>query len=480
MRPWTFPVTLDGTAREPLFLQVVRAITADIRRGRLKPGDRLPGSRTLARTLGLHRNTVLAAYRELEAEGWIQGGDRCTRVAGDLPSLPRAMQPAGKGGLAFDLPGLREGGPPALPLRPDLLDLAGGLPDVRLAPVDLLGRALRRALGSRPSALGYGDPRGEPRLREALATLLAQVRGLALGADQVLVTGGSQMALDLILRTLIRPGDRVAVENPGYPPAWRMFEAAGAALLPVPVDDGGLQVEILERHLAEGPVRAVFLTPHHQFPTTVALTASRRLRLQELARKHRIALIEDDYDFEFHFEGRPVLPMASADPSGTVIYLGTLSKVLAPGLRLGFVAGPRPLVETLAAQRFLLDHHGNRVVERAVAELIEDDLLQRHARKMRRIYAGRRAALADLLERHLGAALSFRPAPGGLSYWCTTAPGIDAAAWAARALDRGVRVKAGLEFDLERRNVARMRIGFSGLDEMELARAIDVLNRALG
>ncbi|MDR3671217.1 MAG: PLP-dependent aminotransferase family protein [Holophaga sp.] len=475
----TFPIALDGAAREPLFLQVVRAITADIRRGRLKPGDVLPGSRTLAQTLGIHRNTVLAAYRELEAEGWIEAGARTTRVAWDLPTAPQARRPSDLGGLGFDLPEPPDLGHPFRLPGPGLLDLAGGLPDTRLVPVDLLSRALRRALLSRPSVLGYGETMGEPRLREALARLLAQVRGLAYPADRILVTNGSQMALDLVIRALIRPGDRVAVENPGYPPAWRMFQAAGAVCLPVPVDGGGLMIDPLERHLSAGPVRAVYLTPHHQFPTTVPLTAARRLRLQELARRHRIALLEDDYDFEFHFEGRPLLPMASNDPSGAVIYLGTLSKVLAPALRLGFLAGPRPLVEALAAQRSLVDRHGNRVVERAVAELIEDDLLQRHARKVRRIYAGRRAILADLLERHLGSELAFRPAHGGLSYWCATAPGIDAAGWAARALERGVRVQAGQDFDLDGSNLPRLRIGFSALDERELADAVRRLQRAL-
>lgn len=475
---WTFPVALDPEAREPLFQQVVRAITADIRRGRLRPGARLPGSRTLAESLGLHRNTVLAAYRELAAEGWLEGGGRSTRVAEDLPTAPSARRALGPGGLGFDLgPGLPA--PDFRPPREGLLDLAGGLPDPRLVPTDLLARALRRALRARPSPLGYGEAEGEPRLRRALAALLAEVRGLAIPPEQLMITGGSQMGLDLVARCLIRPGDRVAVEDPGYPPARRTFQAAGATLVPLPVDGEGLDLEALEAALTVGPLRALYLTPHHQFPTTVTLTAPRRLRLLELARRHRMAVIEDDYDFEFHFDGRPVLPLASADPGGVVVYLGTLSKVLAPALRLGFVAGPRGLVEALAARRLLVDQHGNRVVERAVAELIEDGLLQRHARKVRRLYAERREVLVAELRRQLGGALAFELAPGGLSLWGRTARGVDAAAWAARAEARGVLVTAGRRFDFRGRDLPHLRVGFSALDPKELKEAVGRLGEAL-
>ncbi len=478
MRPWTFPVALDPEAREPLFHQIIRAITEDIRRGRLRPGTRLPGSRTLAEHLGVHRNTILAAFRELAAEGWIEGGAHRTCVAEDLPAGLKPRRVSNAGGLGFDL-GEPLPGPDYPSIRTGALDLAGGLPDPRLVPVEELGRAMRRALHARPSPLAYGDAQGEPRLREALASLLGEVRGLACSAEQVLVTGGSQMALDLIARTLVRPGDRIAVEDPGYPPAWRTFAAAGATLVPLPVDEGGLALNGLEAALAEGPLRALYLTPHHQFPTTVTLTAPRRLRLLELARRHRIAIIEDDYDFEFHFEGRPVLPLASADPSGVVIYLGTLSKVLAPALRLGFVVAPTPLVAALTSRRLLVDHHGNRIMERAVAELIEDGLLQRHARKVRRIYAERREVLLSLLERHLGTALTLQPAGGGLSIWARTAPRIDAAAWSARALTGGVLVMPGRRFDAKGCNLPNLRVGFSGLDPKELREAVKRLKESL-
>ena len=483
MRPWTFPVALQaGTEsglRTPVFQQIAHAIRGDIRRGRLRPGDALPGSRSLALTLGVHRNTVLAAYRELEAEGWTCAEHRSTRVAWDLPEGP-SRQVRLDPGPSYDLAPLPAPGPWAS-LRlgpPGTLSLSGGLPDLRLAPTDLLARAFRRALKN-PTLLGYGDPLGEARLREALGVLLSETRGLAVSADQVLVTAGSQGALDLVARTLLRPGDRVAVEDPGYESAWATLRAAGAELVPVPVDAAGLRVDTLEAILQLGPLRAVYLTPHHQYPTTVTMGAPRRLRLHDLARQHRIALLEDDYDNEFHFEGRPVLPLAGDDPGGVVVYLGTLSKILAPGLRIGFVTGPRALVEVLAARRAITDGQGNLALQRAAAELLEEGLLQRHVRKMRRTYLSRRGALAAALGRHLGGAVSFELPPGGMSLWLKVDSGLDAEAWAGRALIEGVLVDPGRRFDFHGRPLPNLRLGYSALDERELDVAVRRLAQAM-
>ena len=215
----------------------------------------------------------------------------------------------------------------------------------------------------------------------------------------------------------MRPGDVVAVEALGYRPAWSALAATGARLVPVPVDEHGLDVDALEALAARERLRAVYVTPHHQYPTTVMLDAGRRLRLLELARTHRIAVIEDDYDFEFHYEGRPVLPLAAADRHAVVVYIGTLSKILAPPLRLGFIVAPPLLIERLAELRLSIDRQGDQVVECAVAELIEDGELQRHVRRMRRIYQARRDALVAAVRKRLGGALGFEVPAGGMALW---------------------------------------------------------------
>ncbi len=474
-RPWTFPIALAPRSGS-LSLQISRAITGDIRRGRLKPGAALPGSRTLAATLGVHRNTVLAAYRELEAEGWLEAGGRNTRIATDLPStLSRGA--AARRSPAFALEPFSP--LPDSPLPPKgTISLGGGFPDGRLVPTDLLARALRRALKAKAAPLDYGDPQGDLRFRAALGVMLGEMRGLAVGPEEIVVTAGSQQALDLVGRALIRPGEVVAVEDPGYPRAWAALRAAGATLAPLPVDGEGLVIEALEALLDKGSLRALYTTPHHQYPTMATLSAPRRLRLLELARKHRFAIIEDDYDFEFHYDGRPVLPLASADTAGTVIYVGTLSKVLAPGLRLGFLAAPPAFAEAIAAHRSVMDYMGNQAFERAVAELMEDGLLQRHVRKMRRVYEERRAVLAEELEKRLGPRLSFELPTGGMSLWAK-AEGLSLPRWVERCRKKGVVFHWGAAFDFRQRPIPFLRLGFAALNPAELKEAVRRMAAAL-
>jgi GntR family transcriptional regulator / MocR family aminotransferase len=345
MPRWSFAVPLEPSGGAPLFRQIARAVVEDIERGRLRPGDRLPGTRHLARSLRLNRNTVVAAYSELRAEGWTTAatasGTFVSRVLPDRKprAFVRGAAVPGAAEVGFDVPPVPSGAPAATDraaLPHGTLALLAGSPDVRIVPVEALARAYRsaiRAPGRR--ALAYGDPRGHPRLRSALAAMLSATRGLAAVPESVLVTRGSQMALGLIARALVRPGDVVAVEELGYRPAFDVFRLAGARLLPIPLDGDGMRVDALEQHVAEGRLRAVYLTPHHQYPTTATLSPARRRRLLDLARGARVAIVEDDYDHEFQYEGRPILPLASADAAGTVVYVGTLSKVLAPGLRIG-------------------------------------------------------------------------------------------------------------------------------------------------
>lgn len=474
MRPWTFPVSLSLESSKPLFLQISQAISDDIQRGRLKPGAELPGSRTLAQNLGVHRNTILAAFRELMAEGWIESLGRTTRVVPDLPvTAPKLAHNADRPGFSLIPP------PPAWTAWPTAGELAfGGMPDLSMFPSRDLGQALRRAL-RQDALLDYGDVRGDDLLREGLAALLSEMRGLASSPDQILVTAGSQMALYLITRVLISPGDRVIVENPGYPSAWATFSDAGASVVPVAVDAEGLRVDQVELLAQRDPIRAIFVTPHHQYPTTATMSAARRLKLLECAARNGIAIIEDDYDFEFHFEGHPVMPLASRDSKGVVIYIGTLSKVLAPGLRLGFVAAPQALIEALACRRRGLDCHGNQIVEHAVGDLLAEGLLQRHIRKLKRIYASRREALGQALHDHLDGVLSFELPSGGMSIWAQAKPEVDVEAWLSRAKREGISYSPGRIFEFHGNPLQGIRLGFSRKDERGLKQAIRVLASTL-
>ncbi len=473
-------LALDRDAALPPFLQIARALAADIQRGRLRPGDRLPGSRRLAASLRVHRNTVLAALAELTAEGWIETtpglGTFVTRAIPDARARPfsrrlaiRAHVPAR---AAFALP------EPPVAYRPPILprgtlNLTNGAPDVRLVPARSIGRAWRRVLAQQGAdLLAYGNPEGHPALRAALASMLASTRSLAVGPDDLLIARGSQMALTLIARALLEPGDAVAVEQFGYRPAWEAFRAAGATVIPVPIDRDGIDVDVLRRLPTRTALRAVYVTPHHQYPTTVTLKAARRLALLDLARARRIAIIEDDYDHEFHYEGRPVLPLASADHAGVVIYIGTLSKILAPGLRIGYIVAPPAVLRSVAAIRSLLDIQGDLATEAAIATLIEDGELQRHVARVRRVYANRREILAKSLRRTFGEEVDFTLAGGGMALWVHLRMPVDVEEWARRSVQRGVSWYTGRRYAFDGQPKPFARFSFAWLNERELPEAV--------
>jgi GntR family transcriptional regulator/MocR family aminotransferase len=477
--PWEPLIEIDRHSELPPFLQIARSLAADVQRGRLRPGDRLPGSRPLAEKLQVHRNTVLAALSELASEGWIESAPgRGTFVASAIvkPSRPfsRRLKLAAHipSKLAFSLPEAPAAyRPPNLPKG--TLNLSNGAPDVRLVPSRAIGRAYRRVLGLRGAdLLAYGEPEGFAGLRTALASMLAGTRGLPVGPGDVLVTRGSQMALTLAARAILRPGDTVAVEEFGYRPAWEAFRAAGAKLVSIGVDADGLDVGSLKRLVTRTPVRAVYVTPHHQYPTTVTLKAARRLALLALARAERIAIIEDDYDHEFHYDGRPVLPLASADHDGVVVYIGTLSKVLAPGLRIGYIVAPQEVLRSAGAIRSLLDIQGDRATEAAVAALIEDGEVERHVARVRRVYANRREILARSLRRAFGDSVEFNPAPGGMALWVRLRMSVDVEEWARRSLERGVSWYTGKRYAFDGRPKPFARFSFAWLNESELPEAV--------
>jgi GntR family transcriptional regulator/MocR family aminotransferase len=294
-----------------------------------------------------------------------------------------------------------------------------------------------------------------------------------------MITRGSQMALDLLARALITPGDMVAVESPTYPNAVSTFRRAGAEVVAIPVDQQGMDLDVLTELVRRRRIRLVYTTPHHQYPTTVTLAATRRLKLLDLVERHGIALLEDDYDQEYHYDGRPVLPLASRDPKGHVIYVGTLAKVFAPGLRLAFIVAPPTLIEHLGRERALIDRQGDAALECAVAELLDDGDVQRHVRRTRRIYHQRRDAFCATTDRLLSNALCYRCPPGGLAIWAQVAPELDLELWYHRCAERGVAFQIGRHFTLDGKPSPHLRLGFAILDEKSSATALRRMADAL-
>ncbi len=475
--------TKDG-AVPALRLQVYRQLRAAIAQGSLAPGARLPPSREHARTLGVSRNTMLWALQRLQIEGYVVArvGDG-TYVAPDLPRAApmRARRPA-------PLPALSRRGqqiadtaqrwqPPlamALPFRI-------GAPAVDGFPFALWDR-LTRQIGSaeRRALAQYLDPRGLAALREAIAHWLWVSRGVRCDAGQVLVCSGSQQALDLAARLLLDPGDEVMVEDPGYPGIRAALLGQGALVRPVAVDGEGL---VIGEGATRWPrARLLVTTPTHQFPSGVRMSLKRRLALLDWARAVQGWVVEDDYDGEFQYGPHRLPALTSLPDSERVLYVGTFSKTLHPGLRLGFMVLPHALLPAFAAARALADRHAPGEPQAVLARFIAEGHLLRHLNRMREVYPQRQRVLIDALAAASGGALQLQPADQGMQLLYELAPGFDDAGRSQQALQQGVVLSPLSRYTLESPRRGWL-FGYAGFDETALrqaaARLGPLLRRAL-
>jgi GntR family transcriptional regulator / MocR family aminotransferase len=415
---------LDRSRPRALAAQVEDGLREAVRTGRLPAGTRLPSTRALAADLGVTRGVVVAAYDQLVAEGYLSS----RAGSGTIVSATAAPEPSGRSAPERD--------------ASVVVDFRTGLPDLALFPRAVVASATRAALQSLPDAeLGYTDPRGLPRLREAVADYLGRVRGVTASADEVVITNGFGHGVIVLGRALQELGHRsVAVEDPGHDGPRETLQWLGLRTRPVPVDDDGLVVEQLARSRA----RAVVVTPAHQYPTGAVLAASRRTALVEWARHVDGFVIEDDYDAEYRFDGNPVGALQGVAPD-RVIYCGTLSKTLAPGMRIGWMVLPRGLVDRVASTRRIIDHCTAPLVQATATELLLRGDIDRHLRRTRRVYRARRDALVESIARWLPGA-TVDGIAAGLHVYVRLPAGADEAVVAERALAKGVRVYPGATF----------------------------------
>jgi GntR family transcriptional regulator/MocR family aminotransferase len=466
---------LDLDRQGPLNAQLVRALKQAILARRIAPGTRLPASRELARTLELSRNTVLAAYDQLAAEGFVEGRVGAGTFVAQLPApLEQARAPAPHPSAPPRLAAYgrraESQSPQTAPVtrrRTLRYNLAYGLPLVTPALQSAWRRALSRAADD--TRFDYPPAHGLSALRQALAGYLARRRGLDVDAEDVLIVGGAQQALELCARVLLDPGDVALVEDPSYQGTHKILAALGARVRRVPVDEAGLRSE----RLPDAGARLVVVTPSHQFPAGSVLSLPRRLELLAWAERHRAWLVEDDYDGEFHHAGRPLAALKSLDRGGRVLYVGTFSKVLFPALRLGYLVVPPALREAFRAAKWLADRGSPAIEQQALARLIGSGRFERLLRRSNKILTERRAVLLAALARECGDALHVDGASSGMHFtaWLTRLPPARLPELIARAeaLELGLYPIAPYYARAPRR--AGLLIGYSGLGPRELREA---------
>ncbi|MBO0781883.1 MAG: PLP-dependent aminotransferase family protein [Ktedonobacteraceae bacterium] len=488
-------IVLDQNAQVPLYRQLYERLRAEILAGQLEAGARLPSTRVLASTLGVSRNTTALAYEQLLLEGYIESrvGDG-TRVARLQPGQQVQASRSAQGQHATDVAGTRTA---VISRRSQLLvdtpdpgeiypNQAGagmsmfrtGLPDATYFPYEIWARLVaRRARQSLQAVSLYQNAQGYAPLREAIAAHIGITRGVHCSPEQIILTAGSQGALDLVARVLLDPGDLAWIEDPGYPGARGALLAAGAKLIPVPIDKEGIDVEA-GRQLSQG-ARLAIVTPSHQFPTAVTMSLGRRLALLEWARETRSWIVEDDYDSEYRFSGRPLEALQGLDSTGRVIYIGTFSKVLFPSLRLGYLVAPPELLKGFLAARRFIDVHLPLLEQMALADFLAEGHFARHLRKMRQLYSERRNTLIDALMRELGDMLDVAVPEAGMHLVVWLPPGMSAQAIVKRAIERGLHISSISQFSLRPLPRDGLILGFASASTEELQAGVRTLALAL-
>jgi GntR family transcriptional regulator/MocR family aminotransferase len=463
------PITLDSADTAPAYRQIADRLREAIGAGLISAGDRLPSTRSLASQLGLARGTVDTAYAILAGEGYLQGRGPAGTVVS--PSVTTHVMQAAASPAALT--------PPVPGPQPGILPFRLGLPALDAFPRTLWSRLTARAARQLGAAeLAYPDPAGSLELREAIAAYLRVARGIVCSARQVLITGGFQGALGLITRTLLQPGDAAWTEDPGYFLAHAALQQAGADLVPVGIDAEGLR--IADGVAAAPNARIAVVTPTHQSPLGVALSLPRRLALLAWAANPKAWIVEDDYDSEFRYTGRPLPALKSLDRLERVLYVGSFSKVLFPGLRLGYLVAPEPLAEKLTAASRTLQAGLPVLEQRVTAAFMAEGHFARHVRHMRSLYGARRKALAEALQTAFGPRMSLQLQAGGMHLLARLHAAPPDTELVRRATEAGLAPSALSSLSPSGRAGEGLLLGFTNTPEAHARDAADRLARALG
>ena len=486
MFPYKTIFQLKRNQSPALYLQLANQFIELIKNHKLPPKTKLPSSRSLSELLQVHRKTVVACYEELLLQGWVESiPKKGTYIKASLPILHQQeyleKEKINSITTNFDFHTSELFERKAYDIDEDWMILDDGISDVRLTPLQDIARTYRR-ISTRKStlqALTYGSTLGNMKLREILANYLNSTRGLQCNAGNILITRGSQMAIFLASRLLLKEGDNVVVGATNYIAADVSFLERKASLLRVPVDEDGLQIDEIEKLCRKKKIKAVFVTSHHHHPTTVTLSAERRIHLLNLAKKYQFAIIEDDYDYDFNYNHAPILPLASHDTSGNVIYAGSICKTVAPVFRIGYLIAPKEFVEAAAKIRRYVDRQGDALLELTFADFIKSGDLDRHIKKILKVYQLRRDLFCGLLKEELRDYFEFEIPKGGMAVWIKLKTPYS---WNdVSKIARKYKLEIGdwQRYDYQKKGHNSIRIGFASMNEEEIKRLIGILKNSL-
>lgn len=477
-------VRLDRKLLVPMYLQAVQQLVNAIQRGYLLVGTRLPGTRVLSDLLGVHRKTVVAIYAELEAQGWVevrpnkgtfvieQGQD--TFVDKGQSSLTAMAKYPKETGYSFRKSNILDN---PFEYTNCSYSFNDGVPDIRLTQLQQLSSAYSASLKrkSNRKRLSAYHQEGSEYFKEQLSNYLNLSRGLHIEKENLLITRSAEMSLYIISQILLNPGDIVLVGQLSMFTVNMVFQKMGATIRTIPIDDEGIDVDYIRMHFNPGDIRLIYITPHHHYPTTVTLSAQRRIALLQLASVYGFVIVEDDFDYDFQYEKAHMMPLASADQDGMVIYVGSFGKSLAPAFRTGFVVAPHTIMVEMQKYLGIIDRQGDVVMEYALGEMIEEGEIHRHLKKSLKVYRERRDYFCKVLVENLNEVVTFQVPSGGLALWTNWNRDISLYKLASNCAKDDLLIPKTLLY--QNQHVSAMRLGFGHLNEQEMDVVVQILKK---
>lgn len=479
-------IQIERDSNTAIYLQLTQQLINAIQRGFLQAGNKLPGTRLVAQRLQLNRNTIVAVYAELEAQGWIEiipnkGSFVLTHFQNPIIERPYTTSIAIEKypiqtGYSFNKSMILDYTAPTYTTDYFFTD---GTADLRLNRFKQLSYQYSASMNRKSTLrnLSKYTDHGNIFFKEQLSNFLNQTRGLHISIDNLLINRSAEMNIYLLTRVLIGTGDIVVVAELSNAVINMTFLQGGAKIITIPIDEHGIQIDALRECVKQHKIRIVYITPHHHYPTSVTLSATRRIELLQLANTYGFIIIEDDYDYDFHYEKSAVLPIASADVNGMVIYTGTFGKSLAPSFQTSFIVAPQNLVQALYKYLGIVDRQGDIIMEQALGEMIEEGNMHRHLKKSIQLYRDRRDYFCQQLAHDFPVEINYKIPTGGLATWVTFNETISLNKIAINTHKQNLTIPRNILY--QNKNITAMRLGFGHMNEEEIKEAMDIFKHVI-